>query len=99
MTVPGASNAINLLCQTLMIQPSLKNMRNAVVKFCSPSCDRDLEAAADLFEGEDSFHTAQVPGAARALQRFIGHINVQTGAPGHAHLGLDASWHEYKHVL
>lgn len=49
------------------------------------SC-RDLEAAAELFEGEDSFHTAQVPGAARELQRFIGHINAQTGALGRAHL-------------
>jgi uncharacterized membrane protein len=42
-------------------------------------CGRGREAAAALFAGEDCFAATQVAGSLRELQRFIGHINVQTG--------------------
>ncbi|KAK9836189.1 hypothetical protein WJX81_007802 [Elliptochloris bilobata] len=52
--------------------------------------DRDREAAAELFESDDAFHTEQVPGDERVLQRFIGHINVQTDIKEATFLGGDS---------
>ena len=84
MTFLGAYTAVNVICQPLVSRTrAWEKRRHKSVS----ACCRDLEAAAKLFDGEDNFHTAQVPGAGRELQRFIGHINVQTGAPGRSNLG------------